>query len=137
MRVFYGHSRAVYLAHDMWWHKHRGRASKPDKEVIPDRGVKQGLTVAASQEVLATGLPWPDFGRTTALNVADYCASMNSIPPGQQAYELAGAMPEHSTDLKAGGSNPSAGTSVISQEIPNALNPHWVLGALRQWESYC
>jgi hypothetical protein len=41
-----------------------------------------------------TGLHWPDFGRTTALNVATFCVLVNSIPPGQQAYEQAADMPE-------------------------------------------
>jgi hypothetical protein len=27
---------------------------------------------------------WPHFGRTAALNVATYCASVNSVPSGHQ-----------------------------------------------------
>ena len=34
-----------------------------------------------------TGRRWPDYGRTAALNIAYRCIAVNSVPPGQQAYE--------------------------------------------------
>src|SRR5450755_395114 len=39
------------------------------------------------------GLRCPDSGRTTALNAAAYCASVNSIPRDQRPYEWVGDMP--------------------------------------------
>jgi hypothetical protein len=57
---------------------------------------------------LGTGLGWPHFGLTAALNVADCCVSTNSISPGQRSYALVEEMPETlTTDQKVGGSSPS------------------------------
>jgi hypothetical protein len=36
---------------------------------------------------LDIGWRWPDYGRTAALNIAYRCIAVNSVPPGQQAYE--------------------------------------------------
>jgi hypothetical protein len=65
-----------------------------DKEVIQTVGVKQRLTVAALAAGLGHPTPWPDFGWTTALNVAAYCASLNSILPGQRVGEQVEDTPE-------------------------------------------
>jgi hypothetical protein len=41
-----------------------------------------------------TGPVWPDFGRTTTLNLAAYCALANVIPPSQRMYEPVGVATE-------------------------------------------
>ena len=57
-------------------------------------GVKRQLTIADLRARPDLRLRWPDFGRTTTLKVGAYCASVNSIPPGQQVYEPLGEMAE-------------------------------------------
>jgi hypothetical protein len=64
------------------------------KNLIPSRDIKRRLTAAGLPAQPVTGLHWPDFGRTTTLNVAIYCALVNSIQAGQLAYEPVGEMRE-------------------------------------------
>jgi len=51
----------------------------------------QATQPTGTQGRSALGHPgWPDFGRTTTLNVAAYCALANGISPSQRTYEPVG-----------------------------------------------
>jgi hypothetical protein len=95
LAVIGGHSGDIGRHSDLDSSRYQRRPNKPDKEVIRIVGVKQWLTVATLAADLGhrTTL-WPDFGRTTALNVAAYCASLNSIPSGQRVAEQVEDTPE-------------------------------------------
>ena len=70
-------------------------------------GVKRQLTIADLRARPDLRLRWPDFGRTTTLKVGAYCASVNSIPPGQQVYVRLGEMVETLYGSEGWGSSPS------------------------------
>jgi hypothetical protein len=70
-------------------------------------GVKRQLTIADLRARPHLRLRWPDFGRTTTLKVGAYCASVNSIPPGQQVYVPLGEMAETPCGSEGWGSSPS------------------------------
>src|SRR5262245_6594140 len=45
------------------------------------------IACPTSEKTGLVGPCWPDLGRTTALNVAAYCVSLNSAPAGQRGNE--------------------------------------------------
>src|SRR5690348_13422087 len=61
-------------------------------EVIAGANVKRRLTVAGFAGQLSHRTTLASFGLTTALNLAAYCASTNSLPPDQPVYGPVGGM---------------------------------------------
>jgi len=75
---------------------HGGRSSKASRWTQMNRGPAGDARPAEPKGRTDSDcfIPWPDFGRTTALNVAAYCALLNSILPGQRVAEQVEEIPE-------------------------------------------